>query len=1574
MAVNLKATATLNGKPFLSTIDKLAAATAKLSTSQVVGSQKATSAEDQLIKTREQGGKAYLNQVRALEGASNRASGSMKNLTTTSEQRRLSLRNLTAGEQAQITELRNLTTAQAQASTAARTLSAANERLQIIQRQGITQGKQRIDAERAVIQAQQGVAQAENAVERAQNARWAAQGKAQLAYEAGQKKAFEQNQARHTKDIASAQRLYESRQKAIFQEKSYQSAMREGAVVTEERARALQKLNTVDLQRQQILNRQALAQAKHTQALASGTGIVAAEQGMISSTMALRNFDAAQQAAAESGSRLGSGLAAQRYLYHDISRQLATTSLALAALPAVGIGVAALWEKNFSAVVRTADPEFIRAPERVNALRSSLGAMAQAMPVALGEVTEIATLANQMGMASTQTVDFARAVAMFSATSGVSVDMAATAFGRLTSILGDSAIGYQDMADSILKVGVNSVATEDEIINVMTQVSSIAAQAGFGAKEMIGLSGALASVRVPPELSRGLITRVFGQFDKAVARGSTGLDTLARISGVSSAQFKKDWGGEGAADLFNDFLRGLRDAGGEARSELASLGITSVRDNPVLLRLANAADSEGNVGELFTQTLKDANNAAGETQRQYTIMSETVVERLKVLGNNLLAFFDGAGQSGLGVFGDMVDSAAKGIRELTNSLDEPHALLGIFGQTNADVVGLIASLALGVAAFTAIGSAIAKVASAGAAFGQLSGVIGASGLMGTLGKMQGATWGGSGVTAFASSAAKGTKAATGLGAALKGIGGIVFGPYGLALTAGAVALGVLNSKMQEGVTSSADLAQSLAAINPASTGAVDRELAKIKVAGPSDFLGSELNSNPFEGGLKDAQAAMKKLNKIREANNYSWFGSEQTFELGQWLERSFTGSWDEVAGLEQIDDAIQQLADGGNGPKAIKMLQTLGGSGKDLMNFLDSAEGSKSKGFLENAFGLVDLEVTEQSLDMLIRGQLPQVTDAMYGVANATKAVEEAFEGSEGGYTDFINKIDGTAAAFIDFGAAAEKATSVTKDGGFAGFSLDTFTKTLRDQVDEQEQWIEDITTITKYGSAGVVESLAALGPAGKHAATALAAGLKAGTPEALDALKQMEESVLAEAVGLGNDLAESMANQSWASKLLGSNDMGRNLVATLGDDKMSQLYDAAEGVGSETAERILQGLQRGDMDFDQALRALLVGQDLKMPVTLETKDAAKAFTAIEEVFKGKGVEVSIDADTSVSKLRNALDDPTLNKIELDGDLTLTEAYASSREFQVWAQEQQIDMLLGANDMPAKLSLAALIAYASNEKIRMAIDAAPDPAIGNILTIIEFADGQQGIVEIDGDGTLAKNEIQMIDAETGKTRTIPLDGNNLKAIEKVLEVSDTASANPASINVTAVDNASGDIDHIARPRETTVTVTTVGSINPNAGNSVEKDTFTPWWGKADGGTMEYYANGGINAKHVAQIAPAGSMRVWAEPETEGEAYIPFARSKRTRSLAILDQVAQRFGYSVAKGNNVTQYADGGTYNAQRMARAYTPSVQSSGGIGLSTSDRQFFAQMLRTVVVQADGQRITGMTNNINETNARFGR
>lgn len=92
---------------------------------------------------------------------------------------------------------------------------------------------------------------------------------------------------------------------------------------------------------------------------------------------------------------------------------------------------------------------------------------------------------------------------------------------------------------------------------------------------------------------------------------------------------------------------------------------------------------------------------------------------------------------------------------------------------------------------------------------------------------------------------------------------------------------------------------------------------------------------------------------------------------------------------------------------------------------------------------------------------------------------------------------------------------------------------------------------------------------------------------------------------------------------------------------------------------------------------------------------------------------------------------------------------------------------------------------------------------------------------------------------------------------------------------------------------------------------------------ADGGitkqAIKAFAGGGVE-NHTAQIARgAWPVRVWAEPETGGEAYIPLSKNKRKRSLDILKVVMREFGL-----DHLTHaFADGGVMKTNQST---TPQV------------------------------------------------
>lgn len=92
----------------------------------------------------------------------------------------------------------------------------------------------------------------------------------------------------------------------------------------------------------------------------------------------------------------------------------------------------------------------------------------------------------------------------------------------------------------------------------------------------------------------------------------------------------------------------------------------------------------------------------------------------------------------------------------------------------------------------------------------------------------------------------------------------------------------------------------------------------------------------------------------------------------------------------------------------------------------------------------------------------------------------------------------------------------------------------------------------------------------------------------------------------------------------------------------------------------------------------------------------------------------------------------------------------------------------------------------------------------------------------------------------------------------------------------------------------------------------------------------YFENGSEN--HVAQISNGQTpYRVWSEPETGGEAYIPLGQSKRTQSTRILASVADVFGMDVIPRARQAAAAASTALDEGTTARAVETGVRRAQG-------------------------------------------
>lgn len=339
---------------------------------------------------------------------------------------------------------------------------------------------------------------------------------------------------------------------------------------------------------------------------------------------------AKQAAAAEKAAQ--SALPRLRYALYDVSF---ASAIAGAALLAGGVAVektAIEYEALFASVDRTS--KGLNSVDLSN-LRGQLIDITSEIPKSFDNITEIATLGNQLDVPAGALANFTEVVAKFSSTTDETASAAATDFGRLGQLL--KTTDYRGLGDDIAYLGVNSVATESQIAKVAQQIAVSTQAANYGVGPTLALATALASLGIKPEQARGSILRTFSTINAAVASGGKKLNDLAAISGKTSADFASQWRTD-AQGAFREFLNGLSKDSAGLDKNLASLGITATRDRQTLGLLAQNQD-------VLTAATNDLSNATGYLDKSFDKIAQTTASKLTIAGNNVKRIFDSIGQA-----------------------------------------------------------------------------------------------------------------------------------------------------------------------------------------------------------------------------------------------------------------------------------------------------------------------------------------------------------------------------------------------------------------------------------------------------------------------------------------------------------------------------------------------------------------------------------------------------------------------------------------------------------------------------------------------------------------------------------------------------------------------------------------------------------------------------------------------------------------------------------------------------------------------------------------------------------------
>lgn len=377
-------------------------------------------------------------------------------------------------------------------------------------------------------------------------------------------------------------------------------------------------------------------------------------------------------------------------------------SLGLIAHKAVSSAIE--FESAFAGVRKTIDAT----EEEYAQLAKGIREKALEIPVDTTELSKIAELGGQLGIAQENVIDFTDTIAKLSVTTNLTAEDSAMAFARIAEIMQRPQSEITNMGSAVVGLGNNFATTESEIVEFTNRIAGAGKIAGINAGAIFGISTAFSSVGIQAEAGGTAVQKALLIMNTAVAEGSDKVADFAKIAGISSDQFAKMWKTD-ASEAFTLFVEGLGKAGDEASTVLGEVIGSDVRLQRSFLSLAGAGDLlRRTIAKGSEEFVKNTALTKEAAQRFGTMRSQ--LQKLKNLFTDIFIDFGQAVMPIVAKAVNILSGAIDWLRKGFNSLSpEIQKAIKIFAGIATSGVALAAIFAIFKVALGGIAGAIGAI-------------------------------------------------------------------------------------------------------------------------------------------------------------------------------------------------------------------------------------------------------------------------------------------------------------------------------------------------------------------------------------------------------------------------------------------------------------------------------------------------------------------------------------------------------------------------------------------------------------------------------------------------------------------------------------------------------------------------------------------------------------------------------------------------------------------------------------------------------------------------------------------------
>ena len=391
----------------------------------------------------------------------------------------------------------------------------------------------------------------------------------------------------------------------------------------------------------------------------------------------------------------------------EVNKVIATSAIPLGAALggafAFGTAAAVKFEEEFANVKKTLDvsAEGEEAERIFNNIAQQLRDIAKFSPAGISELSQIAAVGGQLGIAATDIVSFTDTIQKLTVATNLSAEQAAMSLARLQKITNLASADIDNLASVLVKLGNNFATTESEIITAATQIATatagISTQFNNSATDALAFATALRAVGQPAQAGATAIIRLVQVVSRFVETGGEELVEIATTADLTTEAFQELFAIDPgrALALFIEGLGETEKQGKDALAVLDAIGLGQIRTTRALMALGRAEgeDGVGLVSEalaMANQEFVENNALLTESERRYS----TTISQLKILKN----IVQEAGISFGSQFLPQVNNVIKSLTDFINNM--------------SDIGGTLKVISAATIPFTLLGGAVLGVARA----------------------------------------------------------------------------------------------------------------------------------------------------------------------------------------------------------------------------------------------------------------------------------------------------------------------------------------------------------------------------------------------------------------------------------------------------------------------------------------------------------------------------------------------------------------------------------------------------------------------------------------------------------------------------------------------------------------------------------------------------------------------------------------------------------------------------------------------------------------------------------------------